>query len=308
MLKNGSFLADNTMKLECQAISPYLTSLNASAAVVEPKAFPSEGMPAAVHGTILLDGGALTVSESDAERFKGCPWLKRLVGADEMLYGRKRWCLYLVDVQDEEIARWPQVLERVEQCRRNRERMVEGKSCRSPKEFRDRVNPKLYAAIPLIVARKRPYIPVDVYGGNDIPTFQLIAFPDADSFLCGILMSKASLDWTTAIGSKFGRDHRYSISLCCNAFPWPDADEAERIRIGLLAQNVFSARKKHPELCLDSTYDPETMPRDVLEAHLELDEAVDRLYRLEGKPRIQRLLEEYSARHQKDVCSIDRFL
>lgn len=296
------------MKLECQAISPYLTSLNASAAVVEPKAFPSEGMPAAVHGTILLDGGALTVSESDAERFKGCPWLKRLVGADEMLYGRKRWCLYLVDVPDEEIVRWPQVLERIELCRRNRERMVEGKSCQNPKEFRDRVNPKLYAAIPSIIARKRPYIPVGVYGGNDIPTFQLIAFPDANLFLCGILMSKASFDWMLSVGGKIKEDCRYSISLCCNAFPWPDASEAERRSIGLLAQNVFSARKKHPEFCLDSIYDSETMPRDILEAHLELDEAVDRLYRMEGKPRMQMLLEAYSARHPKDACSIDRFL
>lgn len=296
------------MKLECRTISPYLTSLNASAAVVEPKAFPSEGMPAAVHGAMLIDGGALTVTEKDVERFRGCPWLKRLVGADEMLYGKRRWCLYLRDVPDEDIARWPQVLERIEQCRRNREKIAEGKACRSPKEFRDRVNPELYAAIPLIVARKRPYIPVDVYGENYIPTFQLIAFPDADSFLCGILMSKASFDWMAAIGSKFGRDHRYSISLCCNAFPWPDADEAERIRIGLLAQNVFSARKEHPELCLDGIYDPKTMPRDVLEAHLELDDAVDRLYRLEGKSRMQMLLEAYSARHPKDVHSIDRFL
>lgn len=293
------------MIAECQAISPYLTAARGSIELVEPRGNPPDGLPCPVHGTVLLDGGALIVADEDLHLFNGCPWLKRLINASAMLYNSKRHCLYLAGVPDEDIAKLPAVAERVELCRRNRKKMAEGKSCRSPKEFRDRVNPGFYAAVPAIVALKREYIPVALYGADDIPTFQIIAVPDADLFHCGILMSKMHFEWMFALGGRLKGDLRYSTNLCFNAFPWPQAGKAERQEVSALAQNVFNARRSHPDFNLDGIYDPKTMPQDVRKAHMELDAAVDRLYGgNRSESRIQTLLEEYSARKSK---TIDRF-
>lgn len=45
------------------------------------------------------------------------------------------------------------------------------------------------------------------------------------------------------------------------------------------AHKVLDARAKFPDSTLADLYDPSTMPKVLVDAHKELDEAVDRCYR-----------------------------
>jgi hypothetical protein len=87
--------------------------------------------------------------------------------------------------------------------------------------------------------------------------------------------------WLRNIGGRLKSDYRYSIGIVYNPFPWPDADEKTRAKIGLLAKAVLDARRNHPESTLADLYDPDVMPPDLRKAHRDLDDAVDRLYRKE---------------------------
>ena len=50
------------------------------------------------------------------------------------------------------------------------------------------------------------------------------------------------------------------------------------------AQAVLDARAQYPASTLADLYDPLTMPAPLLQAHQELDRAVDRCYRPEPLP------------------------
>ena len=114
------------------------------------------------NGNVPLDGGALKVEESELENFKDCPYLKRLLGGEELLHNKKRYVIWLVNVSETEISRFPKVAERVKQCQINRLKMSVGskKYALSPTLFRDTNNPERFLAIPVTWSTQMKYIPI----------------------------------------------------------------------------------------------------------------------------------------------------
>ena len=55
---------------------------------------------------------ALITAEPNAKQ-----WIKKLLGADEFINGKERWCLWLVDISDTELKQMPKVMERVQAVR-----------------------------------------------------------------------------------------------------------------------------------------------------------------------------------------------
>ena len=107
--------------------------------------------------------------------------------------------------------------------------------------------------------------------------------------------------WVNHIGGKLKSDPRYSIGLVYNTFPWPDATPAQRGKIEALAQAVLDARAlpKNATSSLADLYDPDTMPRELRDAHRALDVAVDKLYRARpfasDRDRVEHLFPLYEA-------------
>jgi hypothetical protein len=85
--------------------------------------------------------------------------------------------------------------------------------------------------------------------------------------------------WMRAITGRLESRYMYSVGVCYNPFPWPEADEKARQKIRALAQAVLDARAAHPGATLADLYDPDVMPPDLRKAHRALDQAVDKLYR-----------------------------
>ncbi len=80
--------------------------------------------------------------------------------------------------------------------------------------------------------------------------------------------------------------YRYSAGLTYNNLPWPHPTNEQRKRVEEKAQAVLAAREPHlPPRGLSTLadlYDPNTMPRELLRAHTELDRAVEKCYRAEA--------------------------
>lgn len=91
--------------------------------------------------------------------------------------------------------------------------------------------------------------------------------------------------------------YNYSGTIVYNAFPWPEADEAEKAHISALAEEILLTRADYPDQTLVQLYDIDTMPPPLKEAHLRLDAAVDRLYRAkpfsDGMERVEFLFDLY---------------
>ena len=101
-------------------------------------------------------------------------------------------------------------------------------------------------------------------------------------------------------------DYRYSIRLVYNNFPWPSDVSASKERsVSNAADSVLNIRVEYNQCSLADIYDPRTMPEKLLNAHRNLDRAVDRCYRkqtfLSDSDRLDYLLNLYAERTSVDI-------
>lgn len=243
------------------------------------------------NGNVPLDGDALKINEADLPKFKGCPWLKRLVGGEELLNGRKRWVLWLKNVPMEEIAEHPEVMKRVELCAALRKKMKKGHECPDPRVFRDTINPDSFLAMPLVSSEKRPYVIADFFDSRFIPTNQVQIISSAEMYHLGVISSAMHMAWIRAVAGRLDLRIRYSESMCWNTFPWPCNPSADlKKEIGKAAEYLVLARKEQNKAFLAELYDCKPMPSRLKRAHQELDALVDQIYGVESNPSVDRRL------------------
>jgi len=238
--------------------------------------------PLMKNGNVPLDGDALKIEECDYEEFKDCKYIKRLLGGQELLHNEKRYVLWLIGASPTELQRMPQVMRRIEMCRKARLAMKdEGtrKLAETPAFFRDTNNPDTYIALPMVSSERRKYIPMAYLDGNTIPTNQVQTIPNATLYHFGILTSSVHMAWTRAVCGRLEMRYRYSKDIVYNNFPWAVATDEQKATIEKLAQSVLDARAKFPNSSLADLYDPLTMPPVLLKAHQALDRAVMKLYK-----------------------------
>lgn len=252
--------------------------------------------------------------EEIVKQYPACKkWIKRMVGARELLHAEPRYCLWLVGCSNEEINNIPPIKKRVELCRQARIKANTTESldlAKTPALFREQLNPDNYLIIPCVSSERRQYIPMTFLTENTIPVMGTLIIPDADFFTFGILTSRMHMTWMRTVCGRLKSDYRYSRDLCYNTFPWPQVNQKQKEQIKNLATNVLIAREMHPEMTLAELYDPDKMPDDLKKAHQELDFAVDHLYRKKGfesdEDRLQHLFKCYEALvNGKDIALIE---
>lgn len=105
-------------------ISPYL--IEGSNLAIASREQPLCNVSKMVYGNKPVEGGnlILTTEEKDsliAQEPQSTKWIKKLLGADEFLNGKQRWCLWLTDLTQEDLDSLPEkhplVSERVERNR-----------------------------------------------------------------------------------------------------------------------------------------------------------------------------------------------
>ena len=281
--------------LRVKHINPYLIESETDCFITV-RTSPIFAVPHMQNGNVPLDGDALKIDEKDYDDFKTCPWVKRLIGGNELINNKKRYVLWLVDATPSQLRKHPRVLQRIDLCRQNRLNMKDAstrKLADFPTRFRDNNNPDNYLGIPLVSSERREYIPMAFFDKSAIPTNQIQTLPEATIYHFGILTSRVHMAWMRTVAGRLKSDYRYSKDIVYNNFIWP-AFEGEsapkgcekffvapaslKQKIEAAAQQVLDARAQYPDSSLADLYDPLSMPPDLLRAHRALDDLVCKAY------------------------------
>ena len=211
-------------------------------------------------------------NEPQSEKF-----IKKMVGAEEFINGKERYCLWLVDCEPHELRKMPLVLERVRLCREARLKSIDSgarKLADTPTLFRETKNPDNYIIIPAVSSEKRSYIPMGYLNSDVIPVMGVLIIPNASLYEFGILNSKIHMAWMRAVAGRLKSDYRYSAKVVYNNFPWPKVSSSKKEKIDSTAKAILEARKLYPENSLADLYDDLSMPVELRKAHQANDRAV----------------------------------
>lgn len=268
-------------------------------------------VPTMMLGNQPTDNGNLIIELDCVEPFfsnaKISPFIKKLLGSNELINRTERYCLWLVGAS-EDVLNEPILKERIDRCREFRlasKKAATRKDALRPHLFQDRRfdnPPKQALVIPRVSSERRRYIPMTIVLDDTIVNDRCYMIPNVDLYTFGILNSRMHMVWMNTTSGRLESRINYSRDLCYNTFPWPDAKETQRKQIEILAQNVLDARDFYPELTLADLYDPESMPQDLKEAHDNLDRAVEQLYRSRSFDDDEQRLQVLFNRYQKLVA------
>ncbi len=272
-------------ELKVKNINPYL--VDAKDILIEKRSNPICSVPKMSFGNMPLDGGNLILSDEEKEQLLSIEPLSRkyilpLISAFEFLNGKKRWCIWLVDIEPNELKQLPQVLKRVELVKQFRLKSVAPstqKFALTPTLFRDRNRPETFIVVPRVSSENRPYIPFGFFDENSIVSDTCMSIPFGNQYHFGVLMSTMHMSWVKTTCGRLKSDFRYSKDIVYNNYPWPENPSEKQIKtIEEKAKNVLDVRASFSESSLSDLYNPLTMPPALVKAHNELDKAVDAAY------------------------------
>lgn len=301
-------------QIRCQNISPYLvTDANA---IVEPRNKALNAPLPMVYGSCIYSGGHLLLTESDrdellAENEGNGRFIRRCIGGDEILNGRKRWCLWLYGCGNN----WQEsayICRRVELCRQYRLSAVKSRAYADrPWEFGELRQPEsgMILALPKVSSENRRCLPMAYVDHCVVVNASALTVPNAGLVHFGILSSAMHMAWLSAVGGKYKLTWQYGCRSIYNTFPWPEMENANEVES--LAEEILETRKLHSEMNLGEMCGIDRMPADLKRIHAKLDREVDRLYTsksLSGtEERLRCLFAEYGRLVQNKDSSIDQW-
>ena len=171
-------------------------------------------------------------------------------------------------------------------------------------QFREMNSAKEHVIIvPSVSSEIREYIPVGILPDSAVITNLAFGMFDAPLYLMAVLVSRLHAIWTAAVGGQLETRFRYSNTLVYNTFPVPDLSAAQKSQLEAHVIEIVGAREAHPGKTIAWMYDPETMPANLLKAHRNLDDTLERIYigrRFKNDTeRLEHLFKLYSATIKK---------
>ena len=290
-------------------ISPYLLEGNDVTIPIRENRLSAEA-PEMMKGSEVTDDGHLLLNDAERatllqESPRLAPFVRPFLGGKEYINGLTRWCLWLKDAAPGVIRDSPTVVARLEAVRVFRSgspkpRTVELAAV--PSAFgEDRQPASDYLLVPKVSSERRDYLPIGFLPPDYIVSGSALVVPDATTYHFGTLSSRMHMAWMRVVCGRMKSDYQYSVTIVYNNFPWPSPTAEHRQRVEEKAGAVLAARKPHlpPRgmATLADLYDPNTMPRELVRAHAELDRAVERCYRAEpfrsDRERVEHLFRLY---------------
>lgn len=281
-------------------INPYL--VNGSICIVEKRSLPiCADFPHMGFGSQPIDGGNLIFD--DVNEAHGVPsrYIKRFVGSAELIQGKSRYCLWLNEHDKDDFLKYDFISQRIELVKRFRlssKRKDTQKLADMPWSF-GFVGYRSTDAIivPAVSSESRAYIPMGYVDADVVVSNAAFVVYDAKLWLFAILESRMHMAWIRTVCGKLKTDFRYSNTLGYNTFPVPELSDETKQVLNQSARNILFARENHSEKTLAELYDPEKMPDDLRQAHLQNDLLVDSLYKktrfVNDEERLSKLFELY---------------
>jgi len=308
---NPKYLYNNNIRREAKNINAYL--LDVQDIYINSLNQPLSKFPPMNFGNMPADGGYLLFTEEEKASFienepNSEKWFKELISAHEFLNGKKRYCLWLEDLDKEELNGLPNVKERVNKVYNERLNSSRPQLAEIPHLFAQITQPPNsdFIFIPRHSSEEREYIPLGFFDSQKKASDSALIIGTSQPWLFGILHSKMHMVWVDAVGGKLETRYRYSAKLCYNTFPFPDITEKQKLTINEYVFAILDERAKYPEKTMAWLYNPETMPKELKQAHQNLDRAIEEIYRM-GNPftsdaeRLEHLFKRYDEMTKKDT-------
>lgn len=240
-------------------------------------------------GSMPNDGGYLSdySTEQKDEIISKYPELKeffkKLVGAQEFINKKERWCLWLHDVSPLKYYKNPfvnDVISRVRELRENSSREATKKLADIPMLFGEIRQPSTeYLLVPSTSSENRKYIPIGFMSKDVISNNANLLVPNASLYDFGVMTSNVHNAWVRAVCGRLKSDYRYSVKVVYNNFPWPTPTEEQRNEIEKTAQAIIDARNLYDECSLADLYGEKLIYfSSLLKAHQANDKAVMQAY------------------------------
>ena len=241
-----------------------------------------------VYAGSMANGVRLIVEAKDYPAVAADPvaarFLRPFSMGQEFVNAKERWCLWLEDATQEEIASSPELSARVQDvadARSSSSRPATRKLASTPHLFGENHQPSTeYLGIPVVVSAGRPFYTVaflspTLIAGNKIYTAR------PDMFLFGVLSSSMFITWQRAVGGQMKSDLSFSKEVVWNNLPLPEVSEEQRTKVIAAGRKVLAAREAieeragEPVSLADMYASLATMDPALRAAHDELDSAVD---------------------------------
>ncbi|MEQ8405775.1 MAG: lactate dehydrogenase [Oceanicaulis sp.] len=270
-------------------------------------------LPKMVYGNKPVDGKNFLLSAEEARKLvenepKSEQLLRRYFGAQELINGGVRYCLW---IEDQDIATANEIKEIRDRIERIREFRIASKNP-ATKPAADTPHKFWYIGgrtaksaifVPSVSSERRPYLPVDLFGPYAVASNLNFVLYDAPEWCLALIASRLHLVWIGTVCGKLKSDFRYSNTLGWNTFPVPRFTDTQLEELNASARAILKTRYLHHPKTIAELYDPDKMPDDLREVHRRNDELLERMYI--GRPfrndteRLEKLFKLYAARVEK---------
>lgn len=244
--------------------------------------------PKMVMGSQARDGGNLIFSQEEKENIvleypQSAILFRKLIGSDEFIKGKVRWCLWISDELRELAESIPPLLKRINQTYQFR---IESKAKTTngyasiPHKFAQRAHKNGHALlIPAVSSERRTYIPLGFVNDDVIISNRAFVIYEAPLYLFSLLSSKMHMVWVNAVSGRLETRINYSSGISYNTFPFPQlkANQIQLIESQVL--KILSIREEHSDKTIADLYDPSDMPEVLKNAHENNDLLIDSCYR-----------------------------
>ena len=265
-------------------INPYLVA--APDLFVDKRMKPLAVLPPAVRGSQPTDGGFLIVEPEDYDSVMADPIAAKYVRpfrmGRELIHGKDRWCLWLVDATPEELQVSQVLRERVDAVREFRLKSKKAPTRRkaeTPHLFDENHQPEAgYVGVPRVFSERRQWATVAYLDASVIAGDKVYTMSDSDGFAFAIISSLMFMTWQKMIGGRLKSDPNFSNTLVWNNLPLPRVSAHDRERIAEAGRTLSKARLVTGETSLAAIYEQTPLNEALLEAHESLDQVVDEAF------------------------------
>jgi len=309
---SDKFLYNENIKTEVRNISPYLT--NTVNVYVSSRTKPLSNLPSMIKGSSPGDNGNLLLDQEEKDQLisenpEAEKFIKKYIGASEFIKGTNRYCIHITEDTVKEaykIKELDERFEKVEIFRLNSKKKATQKKAGTPHFFdEDKHQKGEFILVPQTGSERRKYIPIGYFNDSYVPSNATRVIYKAQPWLFGVISSRMHLVWVKAVAGRLKMDMQYSNTLCYNTFPFPDISTKQKESLNLYVFAILDERAKHPSKTMAQMYNPLTMPKGLLQAHQELDFAIEQCYRLQpfknDTERLEYLFKQYEEMVKKDT-------
>ena len=256
--------------------------------IVEPLTQAKDERAFMIRGNMPTDGGSLLLDEEEKYQLEKSSqparkFIKKFVGAQELIKGLSRYCIWIEDNQVGEATSIPEINERIEGVRRMRLNSPAASTRDyAPYSYKFRqiqgICKKNCIVVPRVSSENRDYLPADYFDSNTIVGDRNFVMCDAALWNLSLITSRLHWVWIGAVCVRMRTDFSYSNTLGWNTFPLPRLTEKNKEDLTQCAEDILMVREAHFPATIADLYKPENMPEDLRRVHDRNDEVLERIY------------------------------